>query len=278
MCGIIACIGSNDAVGELVTGLENLEYRGYDSAGIAVQNGSGIEVRKRAGKISELKESISRDMPDGGVGIGHTRWSTHGPPTDENAHPHTTESSRVAVVHNGIIENYEALRHRLEREGRTFTSETDTEVIPHLVEHYMDEGLDAEDAFRSALDELEGSFAVALMVYDEDVVYAARQDSPLVLGVDDGTYYLASDVPAFREFTADVFGGRLQLAGSTRLFGSAYVQYNEATDELISNVRFNFIHAPLSDVFLVYRERRAVGGGGILDRRLTAKVTRVFAF
>ncbi|WP_254538894.1 glutamine--fructose-6-phosphate transaminase (isomerizing) [Halomarina litorea] len=205
MCGIIACIGSDDAVGELLTGLENLEYRGYDSAGIAVQNGHGIAVRKKAGKISELKGAIAADVPDGSVGIGHTRWSTHGPPTDENAHPHTSQSEGVAVVHNGIIENYEVVRSRLMEEGYVFTSETDTEVIPHLIDHYMDQGDDVETAFERAIDDLDGSYAVALMVDGTDTVYAARQDSPLVVGVDDSgpetRYYLASDVPAFLEFT-----------------------------------------------------------------------------
>ncbi|MFD1515752.1 glutamine--fructose-6-phosphate transaminase (isomerizing) [Halomarina rubra] len=209
MCGIIACIGADDAAGDLLTGLENLEYRGYDSAGVAVQNGSGIAVRKRAGQISELDAAVASDTPAGRVGIGHTRWSTHGPPTDENAHPHTSQSGRVAVVHNGIIENYEALRARLREEGYTFRSDTDTEVVPHLVEHYMEEGLDVETAFERTLDDLEGSYAIALLVDGEDVVYAARQDSPLVLGlVDEGTdrqrYYLASDVPAFLEFTDQV--------------------------------------------------------------------------
>ncbi|MFC5973845.1 glutamine--fructose-6-phosphate transaminase (isomerizing) [Halomarina salina] len=210
MCGIIACIGTDDAVGDLLTGLENLEYRGYDSAGVAVQNGSGIAVRKRSGQISDLGAAIAADTPTGQVGIGHTRWSTHGPPTDANAHPHTSQSGRVAVVHNGIIENYEALRARLREEGYTFRSDTDTEVVPHLVEHYLDRGLEVETAFERTLDDLEGSYAIALLVDGEDVVYAARQDSPLVLGLvdDDETgerrYYLASDVPAFLEFTDQV--------------------------------------------------------------------------
>ena len=204
MCGIIACVGTDDAVGELLTGLENLEYRGYDSAGIAVQNGSGIAVRKKAGKISELKETIARDVPNGSVGIGHTRWSTHGPPTDDNAHPHTSQTDEVVVVHNGIIENYESIRRQLEAEGYEFESDTDTEVIPHLVEHHLDKGMDVEQAFKTAVDELDGSYAVALMVDGEDKVYAARQDSPLVVGVDDDRFYLASDVPAFLDFTDEV--------------------------------------------------------------------------
>ncbi|AFO56665.1 glutamine--fructose-6-phosphate transaminase (isomerizing) [Natrinema sp. J7-2] len=203
MCGIIGHVGDGNALEPLLTGLENLEYRGYDSAGVAVQNGSGINVAKRSGRVEELKESIG-DPIRGTVGIGHTRWSTHGPPTDANAHPHTDESEDVAVVHNGIIENYAALRDRLAATGYEFTSDTDTEVIPHLVQYYLDAGFDSEAAFRQAIDELEGSYAVTAMVSGEHVLYAARQGSPLVVGMEDGEYFLASDVPAFLEYTDSV--------------------------------------------------------------------------
>ncbi|WP_226042319.1 glutamine--fructose-6-phosphate transaminase (isomerizing) [Natrinema sp. DC36] len=203
MCGIIGRVGDGNALEPLLTGLENLEYRGYDSAGVAVQNGSGINVQKRSGKVEELKESIGEPL-DGAVGIGHTRWSTHGPPTDANAHPHTDESEDVAVVHNGIIENYVELRERLAGNGYEFTSDTDTEVIPHLIQYYLDAGFDSESAFRQAIDELEGSYAVTAMVSGEHVLYAARQGSPLVVGMEDGEYFLASDVPAFLEYTDSV--------------------------------------------------------------------------
>jgi glutamine---fructose-6-phosphate transaminase (isomerizing) len=206
MCGIIACIGSDDAANRVLTGLENLEYRGYDSAGIAVQNETDLVVRKSAGKISELTGALVKDLPRGLTGIGHTRWSTHGPPTDENAHPHTSHSGRVAVVHNGIISNYESLRADLEEHGYEFKSQTDTEVIPHLVEYYLDHGYDVEKAFRTTVRQLEGSYAVALVARGENAIYAARQGSPLVLGLDgeNGVHYLASDVPAFLEFTDEV--------------------------------------------------------------------------
>jgi len=203
MCGIIGRVGDGNAIEPLLTGLENLEYRGYDSAGIAVQNGSGIDIEKRSGKVEELKESIG-DPPRGEVGIGHTRWSTHGPPTDANAHPHTDESADVAVVHNGIIENYVELKERLAANGYEFTSDTDTEVIPHLIQYYLDAGFDSERAFRQAVSELEGSYAVTAMVSGEHVLYAARQGSPLVVGMEDGEYFLASDVPAFLEYTDSV--------------------------------------------------------------------------
>ncbi len=201
MCGIIARIGEGDAITKLVTGLENLEYRGYDSAGVAIQNGSGISVYKRSGQISELKDAIVGGVPKGNVGIGHTRWSTHGPPTDENAHPHTNETKNVAVVHNGIIENYTELREWLKSEGHEFTSDTDTEVIPHLFERYLEQESSIEGAFRKTIRDLEGSYAVAALVDGVHAIYAARQGSPLILGLDNDEYYLASDVPAFLDHT-----------------------------------------------------------------------------
>ncbi|WP_049923653.1 glutamine--fructose-6-phosphate transaminase (isomerizing) [Halopiger djelfimassiliensis] len=204
MCGIIGHVGTGNALETLLTGLENLEYRGYDSAGVAVQNGSGIAVQKRSGKVEELKESIRDAHLEGCVGIGHTRWSTHGPPTDTNAHPHTDETTDVAVVHNGIIENYAELREWLCTRGHEFTSDTDTEVIPHLIQYYLDEGSESEAAFRRAIDELEGSYAVTAMISGEHVLYAARKGSPLVVGVEDDEFFLASDVPAFLEYTDSV--------------------------------------------------------------------------
>ena len=206
MCGIIARIGGDDdgAVDELLTGLENLEYRGYDSAGLAIKNGGGPEVIKREGEISHLKDALADEVPDGGLGIGHTRWSTHGPPSDENAHPHTDCTGDVAVVHNGIIENYDELKSELQARGHAFESDTDTEVIPHLVEEKLAEGIDPETAFRQTIDQLSGSYAVAMITKHDHAVYATRRGSPLVLGVDDGEYFLASDVPAFLDFTDDV--------------------------------------------------------------------------
>ncbi|WP_436925464.1 glutamine--fructose-6-phosphate transaminase (isomerizing) [Halosimplex amylolyticum] len=201
MCGIIARIGEGGTVDDLVTGLENLEYRGYDSAGVAVQNGDGIAVRKRSGQVDELRRAVRRRRLHGEVGIGHTRWSTHGPPTDENAHPHTDESGEVAVVHNGVIENYDDLRADLRADGVTFSSDTDTEVVPHLIRRKLGEGLAPEAAFRAAVDALEGNYAIAALVEDDETLYAARDGSPLVLGVAADGYYLASDVPAFVEFT-----------------------------------------------------------------------------
>jgi glucosamine--fructose-6-phosphate aminotransferase (isomerizing) len=201
MCGITACVGDEQVVPTLLSGLDNLEYRGYDSAGIAVPNGRSLDVVKRSGAVADLVESVSRERPDGRVGIGHTRWSTHGAPTDENAHPHTDCTGTVAVVHNGIIENYAGLRDRLRASGHAIDSETDTEVIPHLVEEQLTSGTDPEVALRSVLEEIEGSYAVAMVVAGSDTVYAARNGSPLVIGLGEETNYLASDVPAFIEHT-----------------------------------------------------------------------------
>ncbi|WP_135823763.1 glutamine--fructose-6-phosphate transaminase (isomerizing) [Halorussus ruber] len=203
MCGIIARIGADDGVDRLLGGLERLEYRGYDSAGIAVENGVGLAVQKCSGQVNELKESVSDSGIYGGIGIGHTRWSTHGPPTDDNAHPHTDSSGDVAVVHNGVIDNHAELREELKAEGREFTSDTDTEVIPHLFERHLEDHA-PEEAFREAVRDLDGSYAIAAMVEGEDAVFAARRGSPLVLGVGDGEYFLASDVPAFLEHTDEV--------------------------------------------------------------------------
>ena len=204
MCGITARVGQGDALDELLAGLENLEYRGYDSAGVAVKNGGDLAVFKREGEISRLKETLQDARPSGKLGVGHTRWSTHGPPTDENAHPHTDCTGAVAVVHNGIIENYDELRTKLSDRGHEFESDTDTEVVPHLVEEHLADGASHEEAFRYATDQLAGSYALAMLGADHDAVYATRQDSPLVLGLGEEAYYLASDVPAFLEYTDTV--------------------------------------------------------------------------
>jgi glucosamine--fructose-6-phosphate aminotransferase (isomerizing) len=212
MCGIIGCVGREDGtLDTLVDGLSKLEYRGYDSAGVAMTGErKGIDICKYAGQIEGLRDALDSRALGGEVGIGHTRWSTHGPPTDANAHPHMDCTDRVAVVHNGIIENYQSMRDELTTAGHTFTSDTDTEVVAHLVEEEIAKGRDPERAFRGAVDRLEGSYAVAVVIAGEAAIFAARNDSPLVLGIEpdsegdhrsDGAIYLASDVPAFRDHT-----------------------------------------------------------------------------
>ncbi|WP_435064328.1 glutamine--fructose-6-phosphate transaminase (isomerizing) [Halobaculum sp. EA56] len=206
MCGITACVGDDDVVETVLAGLENLEYRGYDSAGIATLDGDGVSVLKRGGRIGDLSAEAADRGIAGRIGIGHTRWSTHGAPTRENAHPHTDCAGGVAVAHNGIIENHADLRAELSAAGHEFDSETDTEVVPHLIEEALATGDSPEEAFRRAADRLEGSYAVAALIAGHEGVLATRRGSPLVLGVDEegGRRFLASDVPSFLEFTSRV--------------------------------------------------------------------------
>jgi len=203
MCGIVGYIGSENATPLLVEGLKRLEYRGYDSAGIAVANGKGIELVKCVGRIGNLETRLRDDAPVGQLGISHTRWATHGQPSDENAHPHTDQSGRLVLVHNGVIENYQILRRRLEAEGHTFQSQTDTEVLAHLIGKFYDE-LDGDpsrerllEAVRLGLRQSVGTYGIALFHDDlRDVMIGARRGSPLVLGLGDGENLIASDVAA----------------------------------------------------------------------------------
>jgi glucosamine--fructose-6-phosphate aminotransferase (isomerizing) len=203
MCGIIGCVGrQEETLDVLLHGLSKLEYRGYDSAGVALAGKrDAVDVEKRAGKLENLQEALEGVEMQGTVGIGHTRWSTHGPPTDSNAHPHADCEGQVAVLHNGIIENFQEIRDELVASGHDFASDTDTEVIPHLIEDALAEGASPEAAFREALSRIEGSYAIAAIFTGIEAVFCARQDSPLVLGLDADAYYLASDVPAFRDYT-----------------------------------------------------------------------------
>ncbi len=201
MCGIIGCVGRRgDTLDTVVHGLSKLEYRGYDSAGVALVDGDDLHVVKKSGELDALRSVLGGGL-EGSVGIGHTRWSTHGPPTDTNAHPHRDCTGDVAVVHNGIIENYQTLRDELGAAGHSFQSDTDTEVVPHLIEDELAAGSSPETAFRAAVARLEGSYALACVVAGTERVLVARNDSPLVLGLADDATFLASDVPAFREFT-----------------------------------------------------------------------------
>ncbi len=203
MCGIVGYIGRQEACPILLQGLKRLEYRGYDSAGVAVTNGGAIVVRKCVGKLRALETAIEHELPRGSVGVGHTRWATHGRPSDENAHPHADCTGTITVVHNGIIENYMSLKERLIEEGHVFASETDTEVIAHLIERCYKGDLAA--AVRATAKELEGSFGLVVIAQNEpDTVVAARRHSPLVIGLGEGENFLASDVAAFLDYTRRV--------------------------------------------------------------------------
>jgi glutamine---fructose-6-phosphate transaminase (isomerizing) len=205
MCGIVGYVGHRSCLPILVEGIKRLEYRGYDSAGVAVQNATGLRVVKAAGKIRELESRLAKEPLAGTSGIAHTRWATHGAPTDANAHPHTGNNGRVALVHNGIIENYAVLKSALVSEGHTFRTETDTEVLAHLVEKHLKRGLKLEQAVGAALDMVEGTYGIAVMCADEPgTVVGARKGSPLVVGIADGEYFLASDVAPIVSHTRQV--------------------------------------------------------------------------
>ncbi len=204
MCGIVGYFGNKKAAEVLVEGLSKLEYRGYDSAGVAVIEDGNVDVKKCKGRLANLEDKLSKHVLNGTIGIGHTRWATHGEPSDVNSHPHTNEEGTIAVVHNGIIENYLVLREWLTSEGYKFQSETDTEVIPHLVDYYY-EG-DLLDAVMKAVKRMEGSYAVGVICKNEpNKLIAVRKDSPLIVGVGEGESFIASDIPAVLNYTREVY-------------------------------------------------------------------------
>src|ERR1700686_2441654 len=211
MCGIIGYIGPKPVVPILIDGLRRLEYRGYDSAGVAVVHNGAVELRRSAGKLSRLEEVIRLKPLDGTYGIGHTRWATHGRPTEENAHPHRDCTGTIVVVHNGIVENYLSLKKKLIEEGHVFTTETDTEVIAHLVEKYLVKTGNGkrpalEEAVRKTVKQLSGVFALAVISVDEpNKIVAARNGPPAVIGLGNEEYFVASDVPAILYHTRDIF-------------------------------------------------------------------------
>jgi glucosamine--fructose-6-phosphate aminotransferase (isomerizing) len=203
MCGIVGYVGDRIATPMLLEGLKRLEYRGYDSAGVAIMSGTGVETRRAAGKIARLEAAIAKDPPKGTMGIAHTRWATHGPPTESNAHPHASQNGKIAVVHNGIIENATALKAGLEARGYVFKSDTDTEVLAHLIEVAYAGNLEA--AVIEALRQCDGTYGLAAITSDEpDKIVAARKGSPLLIGVGEGEYFIASDASAILAHTRNV--------------------------------------------------------------------------
>ena len=208
MCGIVGYVGGRQAADVILDGLSRLEYRGYDSAGLVALDagpaGRRLAAVKRAGKLQVLKDAVAQGAPAGGLGLGHTRWATHGRPNDVNAHPHLSEDGRLAVIHNGIIENYVALKRDLAARGHVFASDTDTEVLVHLIEEKYAVLGDLPAAVRTALAEVEGAYALVVTHVDHDLLVAARNTSPLVIGLGAGETYLASDVPALLPYTREV--------------------------------------------------------------------------
>jgi len=203
MCGIVGYVGPRQAAPIIMEGLRRLEYRGYDSAGIALLNGHGLDIRKAAGKLSVLAGELEGTAQNGTIGIGHTRWATHGAPTTPNAHPHTDQSGRIALIHNGIVENATAIRTALLKRGHVFTSETDTEVLAHLVGEFYDGSI--EEAVASALRDIDGAYGIAVICADEpDTLVAARNGSPIILGIGEDEWFVASDPSAILEHTRSV--------------------------------------------------------------------------
>jgi glucosamine--fructose-6-phosphate aminotransferase (isomerizing) len=204
MCGIVGYIGDKQATPILLDGLTRLEYRGYDSAGIAILHNGNINIKKAKGRLNVLRELVEKDHMEGTIGIGHTRWATHGEPSDTNSHPHLSQSGLIAVVHNGIIENYLPLKKWLIEEGYNFISETDTEVVANLLEYYYNG--DIVEALRKVLDRIEGSYALGVLCKDNpDMIVAARKEAPLIVGIGNGENFIASDIPAILKYTRNVY-------------------------------------------------------------------------
>ena len=230
MCGIVGYVGPRETSRVLIEGLKRLEYRGYDSAGIAVFEKSRIEIRRKVGKLTNLEELIKNETFDGKVGIGHTRWATHGRPSDENAHPH--KAGKVTVVHNGIIENYLPLREFLKKKGHVFSSETDTETIAHLIDEFIREGHSFLDAVKITLGKIKGSYALGILYEgDETCLIGARNEAPLVIGLGQGEYFIASDVPPVLPYTRDFI---FMDDGEIALLSSKGVTVYDARGEEVS--------------------------------------------
>ncbi|MCH6558792.1 glutamine--fructose-6-phosphate transaminase (isomerizing) [candidate division KSB1 bacterium] len=205
MCGIVGYIGNKDAAPILLEGLKRLEYRGYDSAGVAVLTNGKITVEKQAGKISALEQSLAQNALSGKLGIAHTRWATHGVPNQTNAHPHTDTTGRIALIHNGIIENYQTIKTKLESNGYKFSTDTDTEALVNLISEYYQNGNNLDEAVRAALSQVEGTYGIAVISKDDpDTLIAARRGSPLVVGMGENEFFVASDVSAIINHTKDV--------------------------------------------------------------------------
>ena len=207
MCGIVGYIGNREAYPILIKGLQRLEYRGYDSAGVALLNKEGtLNVFKKKGKVSDLTAFTEGKDVSGNIGIGHTRWATHGEPNDVNSHPHYSQSKNIVMIHNGIIENYNAIKERLKKRGHTFLSQTDTEVLVHLIEDIKEhEGMKLGHAVLAALNQVIGAYAIVVMdKNDPDTLIAAKKGSPMVIGIGDDDFFIASDASPIIEYTKNV--------------------------------------------------------------------------
>ena len=282
MCGIVAYVGSRPCLPILLEGLKRLEYRGYDSAGVAIQCDGKVAVRKAAGKIRMLEERLDGDAPVGTTGIAHTRWATHGEPNDVNAHPHGDCGGRVALVHNGIIENYLVLKSALQAEGHTFHTDTDTEVLAHLIEKHLRRGLHLEQAVGAALRAVEGTYGIAVVSADEPgVVVGARNGSPLVVGVGDGEYFLGSDVAPIVAHTRQVVyldDGEMVVLSADG-FHTATIEH-ERVDKEVHEVEWDlgriekggFAHFMLKEIYEQPESVRNAMRGRVLDAEGLARL------
>ncbi len=248
MCGIIGYIGPRNASEIVVEGLKKLEYRGYDSFGFAVRTNPEIKILKRVGKIGNVTMQ-ELGLPDSNLAIGHTRWATHGGVTESNAHPHTSQDGKIVVIHNGIIENFQAQRAFLESQGLTFYSQTDTEIIPKTIEYHMRRGYDFAEACKHSLKHLEGQYAIVALHKDENKIVAIRKEAPLVIGVvGDGEFFVASDVPAFLEYTKKViFLDEMDLAVIGKGISIFNLTKNSVVDRAITNIDWDAEQAKKGD-------------------------------
>ncbi|MBA3660082.1 MAG: glutamine--fructose-6-phosphate transaminase (isomerizing), partial [Gemmatimonadales bacterium] len=281
MCGIVGYIGPRQAGSLILEGLRRLEYRGYDSSGIAIVNGTGLKIMKAAGKLSVLEKELITTMPTGTLGIGHTRWATHGAPTTPNAHPHTDQSGRVAVIHNGIIENSNSIRKVLEQRGHTFKSETDTEVLAHLIGEFYQGNL--EEAVAAALREVDGAYGLAIISSDEPgVLVAARKGSPLLVGVGENEWFVASDASPLLQYTRSVVylddgemavltrdGYRIRNLDTTRIEKPV----NQIEWDLATIERGGFPHFMLKEICEQPESLHNTLRGHLLDDEGTARVS-----
>ena len=281
MCGIVAYIGSKEAYPILIKGLHRLEYRGYDSAGVAILN-SKLTVYKCKGKVADLEKHIAKKDTHGTIGIGHTRWATHGAPNDVNAHPHFSQTKNLVIIHNGIIENYAPLKKELQKRGHKFQSDTDTEVLIHLIEDiYVSESVELAEAVRQALTEVIGAYAIVVLSKDNpDELIAAKKSSPLVIGIGKGEYFVASDATPIVEYTKDVVyledeqiaviprKGKLQIKTIRNKVKTPYIQTLELKLETLE--KGGYPHFMLKEI---YEQPRSIRDS--MRGRLVAKEGKV---
>jgi glucosamine--fructose-6-phosphate aminotransferase (isomerizing) len=287
MCGIVGYIGHRNAYQIIINGLHRLEYRGYDSAGIALLNGSELNIYKKAGKVSELEKFAENLDKSGTIGMGHTRWATHGPPNDVNSHPHLSGDGQLAIIHNGIIENYSALKEELKSRGHVFLSDTDTEVLIHLIENIKNEAnLDLKEAVQLALKEVIGAYAIVIIDKNNpDEIIAARKGSPLVIGVGDGEYFIASDATPIVEYTKNVIylndneiayikrDGLIITNNENEVVDNPYVQELELKLEMLEKGGYN--HFMLKEIYEQPRSVRDSMRGRIYPKKGIVKLSGI---